>query len=73
MHEVIAAHAAREAFSAARAAASHEIAIEVALARYRAFFPLAQRQDVHDVLVGPVVFATVRIASRRTLRDAISG
>ena len=50
MREILAAHAALEAFSAARVAAGPETAVDVALARYRSFFPLARRHELRDVL-----------------------
>ena len=65
MREVIAAHAAREAFSAARAAAGHDIAVEVALARYRAFFPLARRRDIRLILACAVSLRPVSVSAIR--------
>lgn len=66
MREVIAAYAAREAFSAARAAAGHDIAVDVALARYRAFFPLARRQEIRLILACAVTLRPVEASTATT-------
>jgi hypothetical protein len=65
MREAIAAHAARAAFYAARAAAGHDIAVEVALARYRAFFPLARRQEIRLILACAVTPRPVQASALR--------
>ena len=71
MREALAAHAALQAFAAARSAARPETAIDVALARYRAFFPLAQRQELRDVLAH--MLALERLQARALTLDIRTG
>jgi hypothetical protein len=71
MREAMAAHAALEAFAAARSAANPETAVDVALARYRAFFPLARRHELRDVLAH--MLALERLQARALTLDIRTG
>ena len=61
MFKTVAAQAALRAFSGARnAGARADISVDVALARYRSYFPLAPEDKVRNVLARALAFERLR-------------